>query len=88
MTLTTATGANRLSNSTADHLVKNGKFSAVSKRVFAKQSPLDIRPARASFALSVFLWFSGSKDEGVFVGIWVPSILSFGTLILGGKSNG
>ena len=28
-----------------------------------------------SFLFSVTLWFSGYKDEGVFVGIWVPSIL-------------
>lgn len=44
--------------------------------------------ATASFALSVYLWFSGSKDEGLFVGIWVPSILSFGALMLSGKTNG
>ena len=44
--------------------------------------------ATASFFFSVYLWFSGNKDEGVFVGIWVPSILSFGTLVLSGKSNG
>ena len=31
-----------------------------------------------SFLLSVYLWFSGAKDQGVFVAIWVPSILSFG----------
>jgi hypothetical protein len=31
-----------------------------------------------SLLLSVYLWFSGQKDAGVFVGIWVPSILSFG----------
>lgn len=31
-----------------------------------------------SFLFSVYLWFSGHRDEGVFVGIWVPSILSFG----------
>ncbi len=43
--------------------------------------------AGASFLFSVYLWFSGSKQEGVFVGIWVPSILSFGTLILGRKSH-
>ena len=43
--------------------------------------------AGASFLFSVSLWFSGSKQEGVFVGIWVPSILSFGTLILGRKSH-
>ncbi len=43
--------------------------------------------AGASFLFSVYLWFSGSKDEGVFVGLWVPSILSFGTLLLGRNSN-
>ncbi|MBT5402826.1 MAG: hypothetical protein HOL28_05210 [Crocinitomicaceae bacterium] len=30
-----------------------------------------------SFVLSVSLWFTGQKDEGMFVGIWVPSILCF-----------
>ena len=44
-----------------------------------------IAAAGASFAFSVYLWFSGSRDEGVFVGIWVPSILSFGALLLSGK---
>tara|TARA_Y100001972_G_C7623717_1_gene312825 strand:+ start:803 stop:1021 length:219 start_codon:yes stop_codon:yes gene_type:complete len=29
-----------------------------------------------SFLFSVSLWFSGNKLEGIFVGIWVPSILS------------
>jgi hypothetical protein len=36
-----------------------------------------------SFALSVGLWFSGmpeAKDSGLFVGLWVPSILSLGNL--------
>lgn len=37
-----------------------------------------------SFLLSVYLWFSGSESQGIFVGIWVPSILSFGTLIFAG----
>ena len=34
--------------------------------------------AFVSFLLSIYLWFGGSRDEGVFVGIWVPSILAFG----------
>ena len=34
--------------------------------------------AFASFVLSVVLWFSGSRQEGVFVGLWVPSILAAG----------
>jgi len=29
-----------------------------------------------SFLFSVFLWFSGDKLAGIFVGIWVPSILA------------
>ncbi len=43
--------------------------------------------ASASFALSVYLWFTGGREEGLYVGLWVPSILSFGTFLLGGKSN-
>ena len=35
-----------------------------------------------SFALSIYLYFSGKKTEGIFVGIWVPSILSAGILFL------
>lgn len=38
--------------------------------------------AFASFVLSVSLWFSGSELEGVFVGIWVPSIISLGAFLL------
>lgn len=34
--------------------------------------------AFASFLLSVYLWFSGYREEGAFVGIWVPSILGIG----------
>jgi ABC-type multidrug transport system permease subunit len=34
--------------------------------------------AFASFLFSVYLWFTGLRDEGLFVGIWVPSILAFG----------
>ncbi|MFT6245699.1 MAG: hypothetical protein ACJAXI_002474 [Crocinitomicaceae bacterium] len=34
-----------------------------------------------SFLLSVSLWFSGQRDEGMFVGIWVPSILCFAIFI-------
>jgi hypothetical protein len=34
--------------------------------------------AAASFLLAIGLWFGGSRDEGVFVGLWVPSILAAG----------
>ncbi|MFN0156085.1 MAG: hypothetical protein ACKVUT_17060 [Gaiella sp.] len=46
--------------------------------------------AFAAFVLSVTLWFTGSREEGIFVGLWVPSILSFGAVALqmGGSRNG
>ena len=34
-----------------------------------------------SFLYSVSLWFSGYKLEGIFVGIWIPSILAFAICI-------
>ena len=34
--------------------------------------------AFASFLLSVSLWFAGDRQYGVFVGLWVPSILAAG----------
>ena len=34
--------------------------------------------ALVSFFLSIGLWFSGSRDEGIYVGLWVPSILAAG----------
>ena len=34
--------------------------------------------ALVSMVLSIVLWFSGNQDAGLFVGIWVPSILGFG----------
>lgn len=41
-----------------------------------------------SFLLSITLWFTGAREEGLFVGIWVPSILAFGAFVFsawGGK---
>lgn len=34
-----------------------------------------------SFAFSVTLWFFVDREAGLFVGIWVPSILSLGALL-------
>jgi hypothetical protein len=38
--------------------------------------------AGASFVLSVSLWFSGDRERGQFVGLWVPSILALGALVM------
>lgn len=41
--------------------------------------------AFASFIFSVSLWFLGdadlNRDQAIFVGLWVPSILSLGNLV-------
>jgi hypothetical protein len=34
-----------------------------------------------SFLFSVYLWFEGQQQEGLYVGIWVPSILAAGGYI-------
>ena len=41
--------------------------------------------AFASFVLSVVLWFGGDREEGLFVGLWVPSILAFGAFALAAR---
>ena len=40
-----------------------------------------------SFLFSVSLWFFVDKDQGVFVGLWVPSVLALGALVLSGESD-
>lgn len=47
-----------------------------------------IAAAFLSFLFSVSLWFAGFRDEGVFVGLWVPSILSFGNLLMTNRNIG
>jgi len=31
-----------------------------------------------SFVFSIYLWFSGNRDEGLYVGLWVTSIIGVG----------
>ena len=38
--------------------------------------------AFGSFLLSIALWFTDNREEGVFVGLWVPSILAAGAFWL------
>ena len=42
---------------------------------------LFILAAFLSFVLSVVLFFGGDENEGIFVGLWVPSILALGALL-------
>ena len=46
-----------------------------------KSDYLILIAAFVSFLFSVYLWFNGQQQEGLYVGIWVPSILAAGTYI-------
>ena len=37
--------------------------------------------ALLSLVFSEIMWFSGNKEHALFVGLWVPSILSFGIFL-------
>ncbi len=43
--------------------------------------------AGVSFLLSVALWFGGDRERGLFVGLWVPSILAAGGLLHAGEQR-
>ena len=52
--------------------------------MFKKFTPIDILMLSAAFLSLIFseiLWFSGEKEAGIFIGIWVPSILGFAILL-------
>ena len=40
-----------------------------------------------SLIFSETLWFQGEHDAGIFIGIWVPSILGFGIYLKAIKND-
>jgi hypothetical protein len=53
--------------------------------MFNKSDYLFLGAAFVSFLFSIALWFGvlgpNQKDAGIFVGLWVPSILIFGLYV-------
>jgi hypothetical protein len=41
-----------------------------------------------SFGLSVGLYFFGDQQDGIFVGLWVPSILALGAMLVPRSTGG
>ena len=60
------------------------KTTAVANQYEVVGRGLILLGAFVSFVLSVSLWFTGHHDQGIFVGLWVPSILTLGGLSTGG----
>jgi hypothetical protein len=58
------------------------KVQTVTARPEVGARALILLGAFVSFVLSVVLWFGGDKQQGIFVGLWVPSILSLGGVVL------
>jgi hypothetical protein len=58
------------------------KVQTVTARPEVGARALILLGAFVSFVLSVVLWFGGDKQQGIFVGLWVPSILSLGGIVL------
>jgi len=57
---------------------------------FKSSDYLFILAALFSMFLSIYLWFNDQKDAGLFVGIWVPSILGFASyfkIVMRGNNN-
>ena len=67
---------------TLDHAQPSGRLAP---RQIARSKLLILLAAVISFLLSIFLWINGHENHGLFVGLWVPSILSFGALMLTGR---
>ena len=61
------------------HIILSNFNKKTMKDFIEKYYPILL--AFLSFLMSVTLWFTGNKLEGIFVGIWVPSILSLSIAI-------
>ena len=72
------------------NLAPDPEVRVVSREVIpgiSRPKLLFLLAAGLSFLLSVHLFFTGDTQRGIFVGIWVPSILAFGALLLTREGN-
>lgn len=53
----------------------------------ARAKGLIFLAAGLSFLMSVYLFFGGDAERGIFVGLWVPSILAAGSLLIAGERH-
>ena len=60
--------------------VRSLRVGAVSRETVARS--LLFLAAGIAFVLSVSLWFLSNQLQGIFVGLWVPSILALGAIVL------
>ena len=74
------------------HGARNGGQVAALERslevsTLTRAKALIFLAAGLSFLMSVYLYFSGDAQRGIFVGLWVPSILAGGGLLIAGSRH-
>jgi len=47
-------------------------------KIFNPSDYFILSSAVLSLVASVIIWFMGYREEGLFIGMWVPSIVAFG----------
>jgi len=52
-----------------------------------KAAALILGAAGCSLVASVSLFVLGQREQGIFIGLWVPSILSFGHFVMKGMDH-
>ena len=74
--------------------VPSGVYSGQSEECMKPQTILKtttLLAAAGSLAMSVFLYFKGTGEfhrlDGIYVGVWVPSILSLGAFLVAGQEK-
>ena len=80
---TTSTAQQEFTSPPSSETAVGGQSSALTRLRAAKA--LFVLAAGASFLFSVYLWFVADREQGLFVGLWVPSILALGALLLSGR---
>ncbi len=73
---------------TQERLNPKEALRLAARRPLVKVKALFLLASFISLVLSVALYFGGNEQQGIFVGIWVPSILSLGALLLAGENGG
>ena len=65
----------RIINNSIKHQIKN------MLKKFTLSDIIMFLAAFSSLIFSEILWFKGEKEAGIFIGLWVPSILGFAILL-------
>lgn len=61
---------------------KPARSGGAVKKAKAQARMLILVAAFLSLIASVVLYFAGNENEGIFIGLWVPSILALGALLV------